>query len=258
MIDKNHDKNSEIPESTSLKFQRKSLSGPMTFRQVLHYGLATITAIIIIRIFFVEIFVVPTDSMSPTIRKGEKVIVNKTRFFVGIPARIPLWGRIYHPIRFTLFSPQRNNVIVFFRTEQEKNILYVKRIHGIPHDTLQWTDSLLRINSKTQRISSTWRDGTWLKNVRTPLIIPRSGDTIRITGTTIELYRQAIELEGNQIHIQNNIVYFNGKPQNYYIVRYNYYFVIGDNSMNSYDSRFYGFVPENTIYGSPISLPHIF
>lgn len=229
----------------------------MTFRQVLHYSLGTLASIIILRIFFVEIFIVPTDSMSPTIQKGEKVIVNKARFFLGVPSRIPLIGRIYHPLRFTLFSPKRNNVIVFFRNEQEKNILYVKRIAGIPHDTLQYADSALKINSRTIAISSSWRGGTWLKNIQFPLIIPQSGDTLRISSSTIELYRHAIEHEGNQVHIENNIVYFNGKPQNYYIVRYNYYFVMGDNSMNSYDSRFYGLVPENTIYGSPVSLPNI-
>lgn len=224
----------------------------MSLRQTIYLGITALMIMISIRIFIIEIFVVPTDSMSPTIQQGEKVIVNKMGFFIGIPARIPFIGRIISPVRFSIFAPQKKDIVVFFRNSQNNDVLYVKRMYATPHDTLQFNDSLLWIQSSRDSISYTKTQHFWMSQLQSSLTIPAKGDTLRINSSTIELYKYAIEQEGTKITILNNIVYFNGKPQNYYIVRNNYYFLIGDNAAHSYDSRSYGLIPENTIYGKPL------
>lgn len=224
----------------------------MSLRQSIYIGTSALIIVILVRIFAIEVFVVPTDSMSPTIQKGEKVIVNKFRFFIGFPARFPFFGRITNPLRLTISSPRSNDIIVFLRNEQHNDALYVKRIYAVPHDTLYHNDTTLWFQASKNFISYTKTRHYWMDKIQSPLIVPAKGDTLRINSSTIEWYKNAIEHEGTKITIMNNIVYFNGKPQNHYIVRNNYYFVIGDNHTQSSDSRFYGFVPENTIYGNPL------
>ncbi len=224
----------------------------MSLRHSIQLGTSALIIVILVRIFAFEVFIVPTDSMSPTIQKSEKVFVNKLRFFIGFPARLPFIGRITDPFRFTLLSPKRNDIIVFIRNEQHNDALYVKRIYAAPHDTLYSNDTTLWVQASNNVISYSKKRHFWMGNIQSPLIVPAKGDTLRINSSTIEWYKNAIEHEGTKITIVNNIVYFNGKPQNHYIVRNNYYVVLGDNLSHSSDSRFYGFVPENTIYGSPL------
>ncbi|MBS2213348.1 signal peptidase I [Carboxylicivirga mesophila] len=90
----------------------------------------------------------------------------------------------------------------------------------------------------------------WNASYMGPIIIPTKGKTVRLTMTNIPLYRRIIEAyEDNHLTIKDNTILINGKNSKEYTFKMNYYWVAGDNQKHSFDSRYWGFVPENHIIG---------
>lgn len=82
----------------------------------------------------------------------------------------------------------------------------------------------------------------------TKVYLPRKGDTITIDTANIKLYSRLITAyEGKEIHIDHDKIMINGKESDYFIAGQNYYFVLGDNRANSYDSSHWGLLPEDHI-----------
>jgi signal peptidase I len=88
----------------------------------------------------------------------------------------------------------------------------------------------------------------WNKDFFGPLYVPQKGDTLRLDTINIALYKKLISVfEKNTLEIKDSIIFINQQEVTYYIVKQNYYFVIGDNFDNSIDSRYWGFIPESAI-----------
>jgi len=89
-----------------------------------------------------------------------------------------------------------------------------------------------------------------------PIILPTQGKTIQLTLANIPLYKRIIEsYEGNALAVKERQIFINGERSDQYTFRMNYYWVAGDNKKHSFDSRFWGFVPENHIIGKVIRFP---
>ena len=100
-----------------------------------------IVLFLLIRTFLVEAFKIPTGSMENTLLVGDFLLVNKAVYGAEIPAthtRLP-----------GITVPDRNDVIVFLPPhDPTKN--YVKRVVGLPGDTLEMRDKILYVNGRAK------------------------------------------------------------------------------------------------------------
>ncbi|MFA5118201.1 MAG: signal peptidase I [Candidatus Omnitrophota bacterium] len=151
----------------------------------------------IIRIFVVQAFKIPTGSMRLTLVEGDIILVNK--FLYG--AKLPLTDIRLPAVR----KPQRGDVIVFIYPENPKKD-FIKRLIATEGESVEIKDGTIYIN-----------DRPLLDPVFSQKYYYNHGD-----------YAQ----EGQKT-----------------IVPKNSYFVLGDNSQSSQDSRFWGFVPEKNVIG---------
>ena len=193
------------------------------------------------RSLFFDHFHVPSGSMLNTLLIGDKISISKGvygysrySFPFGLA---PIKGRI-----FVREQPQRGDIIVF-KLPSNKRTNYVKRLIGLPGDTIRIQDGILEINGKeVERLKI---------------------DTNSEYTTFVEILPNGVKykvIEYTQNSIADNVPLF--------FVPANHYFFMGDNRDNSQDSRFsaVGFVHEELLLGkvnrilisSPNSLINIF
>lgn len=86
-----------------------------------------------------------------------------------------------------------------------------------------------------------------------PLRIPKKGDVVTVTAETLPEYQWIIrDYEHNKLENKDGKIFINGTQTNQYTIKQDYYMMIGDNRDASLDARFFGFVPEENIVGSPM------
>ncbi|MBZ0202819.1 MAG: signal peptidase I [Ignavibacteria bacterium] len=206
----------------------------------------------------------PTGSMMNTILPGEVFLENDLAY--GI--RNPFTGKYAHFFN----KPERGDVVEFknrnvSRDEKSREVIhYLKRILALPGDTLMIKYALVYINGEfvdhptTANLNSNFKPDAsqhdpeifpkgsgWNLDHYGPLIIPKEGQIVELDTGNIHLWRKLIENEGNKIEVTWSKIVINDQEQYKYVIKKNYYFMIGDNWYNSLDSRFWGFVAEEDI-----------
>ncbi|MBN2281687.1 MAG: signal peptidase I [Candidatus Marinimicrobia bacterium] len=233
-------------------------------KEVKSWTLLILIAFVIKSSIFAAYFV-PTGSMENTIMTGDFLIGFNFSYNLHTPDRINIpFTRIGFDIP-RLQGPGLEKIdpgdIVIFRPPVERAVNYVKRCVAVPGQTLEILDKHLFVDGKEfiepddTRFA---RADVYGKNLINrgifpagngnednypQIYVPAKGDTLFYNRHNFQLIKNVAELAGEQVSPYD--------VNKYYIVKQNYYFMMGDNRDESYDSRFWGFVPENLIVGKP-------
>jgi len=93
----------------------------------------------------------------------------------------------------------------------------------------------------------------WNRDNFGPVIVPRKGDTIRLTLLNLCIYQRVIEVyEKKHLEVRQDQILIDGVSATSYTFEQDYYFVLGENLHHSRDSRHWGFLPEDHIIGKPV------
>ena len=186
---------------------------------------------VFVRAFFVEAFKIPTGSMERTLLVGDFLLVNKLVY----GAEVPFTGGRRLP---AMSEPTRGDVMVF-RWPEDPSKDFVKRVVGVPGDTLAMQDGVLVRNGHRQRESYVVHNE--------PNADP-AGEAFRWQDTV--LVKTAMAAQAPYQPSRNNWGPLIVPPRSY--------FVLGDNRDNSLDSRYWGFVPDSLVRGRPILVYYSF
>ncbi|WP_428101827.1 signal peptidase I [Candidatus Rariloculus sp.] len=175
--------------------------------------------VLVLRSFLFEPFRIPSGSMMPTLLDGDFIFVNKFAYGLRLPV---LNSKIVE-----LGAPERGDVVVF-RLPSDPSINYIKRVVGLPGDTVVYEASSKRLTINDEQIPVEPL-GTF------------DGDP------GIDLVREDLGGRDHGILLRRGAI----SPGGTYQVPEGHYFVMGDNRDNSQDSRFRGveFVPDNNLVG---------
>ncbi|TFH26275.1 MAG: signal peptidase I, partial [Myxococcales bacterium] len=132
---------------------------PSVFREYAEALVMAVLLALFIRTFVVQAFKIPSGSMLPTLQIGDHLLVNK--FLYGV--RIPVIGKRVLALR----KPERDDVIVFIYP-QDPTKDFIKRVKGIPGDTLEVRNKKLFINGQMVEDANAYFDATPDRMARAP------------------------------------------------------------------------------------------
>lgn len=156
---------------------------------------------------------VPTGSMKPTILEGDRIWVNKMAYDLRLP--------FTHISLYKISDPLRGDIVVFDSEISGKRL--VKRVVGIPGDTVELRENILHINGEGLAYEAL---------MSTNLVADKQEDLLGVK---------------HSIRVAKGVTSVSSFPP--VKVPAGYYLALGDNRDNSADSRVIGFVPRNEIVG---------
>lgn len=229
-----------------------------------HDYFPVLAVVLIVRSFIIEPFNIPSSSMVPALYTGDFVAVNKYAYGIRLPLT-------YDKVIDT-GSPERGDVAVF-RYPVEPKIYYIKRIIGLPGDTVSYESGKLSINGQlvpTERANFV-ADETMTEHMYTPVKDPNPNREWRLSPEDAALTarneesgaRYYEEQLGKHTYLRRHLnpslrmsdysmlfdKQLSGEDNWSVTVPDDAYFAMGDNTDRSKDSRYWGFVSDEYLAG---------
>lgn len=184
--------------------------------------------VLLFRSFLFEPFKIPSGSMIPTLLVGDFIVVNKFAYGLRLP--------VVHTKIVPIAEPRRGDVVVF-RYPVDPKVNFIKRLVGLPGDTITYRDKRLFVNGEEVSEQKLGRYDSRQVKCTTP-----RPDAVR--------YDEQLGDVSHDILIHQGSAGRDGQWQ----VPEGHYFMMGDNRDRSNDSRAWGFVPEENLMGRAVGI----
>jgi signal peptidase I len=223
---KESDSKSSLNMSAGGEEETKAFKIKKFWKEQVWPTLVLITVLLCMRSSLADWNVVPTGSMKPTIIEGDRIFVNKLAYDLKVP---------FTKIHLAKWSdPKRGEIIVF--DSPEDGIRLVKRVIGVPGDSIQLLDNRLLINGQPASYGPLDQDTEQqVKDAETLRWLPQYFAE-SYNGLTHAM--MSLSLRPSEKRSFGPITVPQGQ-----------YFAMGDNRDNSKDSRYIGFIPRDNIVG---------
>lgn len=203
-------------------------------------GLFPVIAIVfLLRSFLFEPFRIPSGSMLPTLHVGDFILVNKYEYGLRLP--------VANTKVLEIGAPKRGDVIVF-RYPVDTSIDYIKRVVGVPGDTVEYRNKVLYVNGVEQKLAAP-RD---FIDENTMVTLTEYDETLGDVNHLVAFdhRRPSWVPEGAISKKEPSCTYH----ETGFICKVpeGHYFAMGDNRDNSEDSRYWGFVPDENLVGRAV------
>lgn len=240
-----------------------------------------LTVVTIVNGLALASFVVPTGSMESTVMAGDFLFVNKFKYGPSTPQIIPFFNITLPYYKLPpIWAPAQGDVIVFVfpgnrdQVKADNFEYYLKRCVAVAGDTLQVKGGRVYVNHvefplpkhgqflnwpvefRQNEVYPSDRQSTfppgrgYTRDDYGPIRIPKEGDVISLHAENFDEWATFIAREGHRVDRAARTV--DGAQISSYTVERDYVFGMGDNRDNSLDSRFWGFIPEQDVIGTPI------
>jgi signal peptidase I len=180
--------------------------------------------VLVIRSFLFEPFRIPSASMMPTLLVGDFIFVNKFTYGLRLP--------VLNTEIADLGEPERGDVVVF-RLPSDPSTNYIKRLVGLPGDSITYLDNRIYVNQQPVEV--------------------------RLTGPYMGADQPGSVLGLERLGAHEHQVLFmpgRGSLEGTFIVPEGHYFMMGDNRDNSRDSRYegVGMIPDDNVVGKAVRI----
>ncbi|MEN9373101.1 MAG: hypothetical protein RIR79_653 [Pseudomonadota bacterium] len=195
-----------------------------------------IISVFFLRSFVVEPFKIPSGSMIPTMVVGDMILVNKFTYGLRLP--------VVHT-KITEGTPVQRGDVMVFRYPPKPQLDYIKRVVGLPGDTVAYLNKRLTVNGKvveTQVIPDFFDDQAMVYSKQLEERLGERKHRLLNDDSRPAFIVGANNFEGREA-CQYSVEGVSCK------VPTGHYFMMGDNRDNSLDSRYWGFVPDSHIVG---------
>jgi signal peptidase I len=204
--------------------------------------------VLLLRSFIFEPFRIPSDSMMPTLLDGDFIIVNKYAYGLRWPVLNSRFVKVG--------EPQRGDVVVF-RFPLDPSVNYIKRLVGLPGDTVQVKDDRLYVNGKPVpfNVTGEYNDGCYVNFMQATEVLGEHTHHTMFCPTALDqdpTPRASCSRKKFHVYLCGERAtrsLFGEEPPFEKTVPPGSYLMIGDNRDNSADGRVWGFVPEGNLVG---------